>query len=75
MNCHSSETNIIALTAYNTGDKSGSTAHHVQNSVQQSPKILAPYVDGNIGDHQSGFRRNRSTTGHIYFSFLYGEKM
>jgi hypothetical protein len=26
---------------------------------------LTPYVDEIIGDNQSGFRRNRSTTGYI----------
>jgi hypothetical protein len=27
---------------------------------------LSPYVDENIGDHQCGFRRNRSTTDQIF---------
>jgi hypothetical protein len=27
---------------------------------------LGPYIDGIIGDHQCGFRRNRSTTDHIF---------
>jgi hypothetical protein len=27
---------------------------------------LSPYVDEIIGDHQCGFRRNRSTTDHIF---------
>jgi hypothetical protein len=27
---------------------------------------LTPYVDENIGDHQRGFRCNRSSSDHIY---------
>jgi hypothetical protein len=30
---------------------------------------LVPYIDEIIGDHRCGFRRNRSTTDHIFFSF------
>jgi len=27
---------------------------------------LTPYAEEIIGDHQCGYRRNRSTTGHIF---------
>jgi len=27
---------------------------------------LTPYAEESIGDHESGFRRNRSTTDHIF---------
>jgi hypothetical protein len=31
---------------------------------------LRPYIDDVIGDHQCGFRRNRSTTDQILFAFV-----
>jgi hypothetical protein len=36
--------------------------NYVQNFIQHP----APYAQEIIGDHQCGFRRNRSTTGHIF---------
>jgi hypothetical protein len=30
------------------------------------PSRLVPYIDEIIGDHQCGFRRNRSTTDQIF---------
>ena len=30
------------------------------------PSRLIPYVEEIIGDHQCGFRRNRSTTDHVF---------
>jgi hypothetical protein len=29
--------------------------------------ILTPYAEGLIGDHHCGFRRNRSTTDHLFY--------
>jgi hypothetical protein len=36
--------------------------------------MLTPYADEIIGDHQCGFRRNRSTTGQIFYIRLVLEK-
>ena len=36
---------------------------------------LTPYTEEIIGDHHSGFRRNRSTTDHIYCSLQILEKL
>ena len=30
------------------------------------PSRLTPYAEEIIGDHQCGFRRNRSTAGHLF---------
>jgi hypothetical protein len=38
----------------------------MQHSIQHTPLRLTPYAEEIIGDHQCGFRYNRSTTGHIF---------
>ena len=40
------------------------TAHKILSNILLSR--LIPYAEGVIGDHQCGFRRNRSTTDHIF---------
>jgi hypothetical protein len=40
---------------------------HILISVGHYLSRLFPYADEIIGDHQRGFRRNRSTTGHIFY--------
>jgi hypothetical protein len=48
----------------------------VQNVIEKSLSRLSPYVDEIIGDHQCGFRRNRSTTDQIFLhSSNTGEEM
>jgi len=37
----------------------------IQHFIQYSLSRLIPYVDEITGDHQCGFRRNRSATGQI----------
>src|SRR5215475_11461710 len=40
------------------------TAYKILSNILLSR--LAPYAEEIIGDHQCGFRRNRSTTDHIF---------
>jgi hypothetical protein len=41
-----------------------STSYKILSNILLSK--LSPYVDEIIGDHQCGFRRNRSTTDQIF---------
>jgi hypothetical protein len=41
-----------------------STSYKILSNILISP--LSPYIDEMIGDHQCGFRRNRSTTDPIF---------
>jgi hypothetical protein len=41
-----------------------STSYAILSNILLSR--LGAYIDEIIGDHQFGFRRNRSTTGHIF---------
>jgi len=41
-------------------------ANYVQNLFKALPSRLTPYAEEIIGDHQCGYRRNRSTTDHIF---------
>jgi hypothetical protein len=42
------------------------TYHFFQLSTKFCPTSFSPYTEEIIGDHQCGFRRNRSTTDHIF---------
>jgi hypothetical protein len=42
-----------------------STSHKIVSNILISR--LSPYIDQIIGDHQCGFRRNRSTTAQIFY--------
>jgi hypothetical protein len=56
------------------GDKTGCSNYHGISLLSTSHNILyniplsslSPYVDDILGDHQCGFRSNRSTTDHIF---------
>jgi hypothetical protein len=60
----------IIVPVYKTGDKTDYSNYCEISLVRTSYKIvynillsrLSPYIDEMIGDHQCGFRRNRSTT-------------
>jgi hypothetical protein len=64
----------IVVPVYKKGDKTDcsnyrgisllSTAYEVLSNIFLSR--LTPYTEEIIGDHQCGFRRNRSTTDHIF---------
>jgi hypothetical protein len=64
----------IIVPNHKTGDKTDcnnyrgisllSTLYKILSNILLSP--LSPYIDEIIGDHQCGFRRNRSTTDQIF---------
>jgi hypothetical protein len=64
----------IILPIYKKGDKTDCSNYRGISLLPTSYKILSnillsrltPYVDEIIGDHQCGFRRNRSTTDQIF---------
>jgi hypothetical protein len=64
----------ITVLIYKKGDKTDCSNYRRISLLATSYKILsnillsrlAPYVDEIIGDHQCGFRRNRSTTDQIF---------
>jgi hypothetical protein len=64
----------IIVPIHKKGDKTDSNNYRGISLLSTSYKILAnillsrlvPYIDEIIGDHQCGFRRNRSTTGQIF---------
>jgi hypothetical protein len=59
---------------HKTGDKTDCNNYREISLLSTSYKILSnilllwlsPYIDEIIGDHQCGFRRNRSTTDQIF---------
>jgi len=59
---------------YKKGDKTNCTNYRGISLLPTTYKILSnillsrliPYAEEVIGDHQCGFRRNRSTTDHIF---------
>jgi hypothetical protein len=64
----------IVVPIHKKGDKTDSSNYRGTSSLSTSYKILSdillsrliPYADEIIGDHQCGFRRNRSTTDQIF---------
>ena len=40
--------------------------NYIQNFIQHPAVKVIPYAEEIIEDHQCGFRRNRSTTAHIF---------
>jgi hypothetical protein len=61
----------IIVPIHKNGDKTDcnnyrgiSTSYKILSNIFLSR--LSPYVDDIIGDHQCGFRRNRSTTDQIF---------
>jgi hypothetical protein len=64
----------IILPVHKKGDKTDCNNYHGISLLSTSYKIisnillsrLSPYIDKFIGDHQSGFRHNRSTTDQIF---------
>jgi sorting nexin-29 len=64
----------IIVPIYKKGDKMDCSNYRGISLLSTSYKILSnillsrltPYVDEIIGDHQTGFRRNRSTTDKIF---------
>jgi hypothetical protein len=67
--------NSIIMPILKTGDKTDcnnyrgisllSTSYNMLSNILLS--LLSPYIDEIIGDHQCGFRRNRSTTDQIFW--------
>jgi len=64
----------IIVPIYKTGDKTDCNKYRGISLLPTTYKILSnillsrliPYSEEVIGDHQCGFRRNRSTTDHIF---------
>jgi len=56
---------IIIIIITTTTTTTESTAYGILSSNLLS--VLIPYVDGITVDHQCGFRRNCSTTDHIFW--------
>jgi hypothetical protein len=64
----------IIVPIHKKGDKTDCNIYHGISLLSTSYKILSnvllsrlvPYIDEIIGDHQCGFRRNRSTTDQIF---------
>jgi hypothetical protein len=64
----------IIVTVRKKGDKTDCKKYRVISLLSTSYKIvsnillsrLSPYIDEIVGDHQCGFRRNRSTTDQIF---------
>jgi hypothetical protein len=67
------ESNIVPI--YKKGDKTDCSNYRGISLLSITYKILSnillsrltPYADEIIWEHQCGFRRNRSTTDHIFF--------
>jgi hypothetical protein len=65
---------FIIVPIHKHGDKTDCNNYRGISQLSTSYKIvsnillsrLIPYIDENIGDHQCGFRRNRSTTDQIF---------
>jgi len=65
---------FIIVPFYKKGDKTDCSDYRGISLLPTKYKILSiillsrltPYVEEIIGDHQCGFRRNRSTTDHIF---------
>ena len=65
---------LIIVLICKKGDKKGCNDYRGISLLPTTYKILSnillsrliPYAEEVIGDHQCGFRRNRSTTGHIF---------
>jgi hypothetical protein len=64
----------VIVTIYKKGDKTDCSNYRGISLLSTTYKILSnillsrltPYAEEIIGDHQCGFRRNRSTTDHIF---------
>jgi hypothetical protein len=64
----------IIVPIYKKGDKTGCNNYRGMSLLPTTYKILfnilqsrlIPYAEEIIGDHQCGFRRNRSTTDHLF---------
>jgi hypothetical protein len=64
----------IIVPVHKNGDKTDCSNYRGISLLSTSYKILSnilhsrltPYIDEIIGDHQCGFRRNRSTTDQIF---------
>jgi hypothetical protein len=64
----------ISVSVHKKGDKTDCNNYRATSLLSTLYKILSnillsrlsPYVDEIIGDHQCGFRRNRSTTDQIF---------
>ena len=64
----------IIVPIYKKGDKTDCNNYRGKSLLPTTYKILSnilfsrlsPYTDDIIGDHQCGFRRNRSTTDHMF---------
>jgi hypothetical protein len=63
----------IIVPVHKKGNKTDCNNYHGISLLSSSYKILAnilsrlgPYIDEIIGDHQCGFRHNRSTTDQIF---------
>ena len=75
----------IIVPIYKKGDKTDCNNYRGMSLLPTTYKVLSkillsrliPYAEEVIGDHQCGFRRNRSTTDHTYIlhSSNTGEKM
>ena len=68
----------IIVPIYRKGDKTDCSNYRDISLLPTMYKILSnillsritPYAQEITGDHQGGFRRNRSTTDHIYCAFV-----
>jgi hypothetical protein len=64
----------VMVPSYKKGEKTDCSNYRGISLLSTTYKILSnillprltPYAEGIIGDHQCGFRRNRSTTDHIF---------
>jgi hypothetical protein len=64
----------VIVPVYKKGDKTDGSNYRGTSLLSTTYKILSnillsrltPYAEEIIGDHQHGFRRNRSTTDHIF---------
>jgi hypothetical protein len=59
----------IILPIHKKGDKTDwviTAINFIQNFIDFLLSRLRGYIDGIIGDHQYGFRRNRSTTDQVF---------